>query len=117
MTAVVQPNRKLTAAEVDELVAAYLAGVDLKALGERFGMHRQTVRAHLRRRGVELRSDFPALAEAQIDRAVELYAEGLSAAKVAKQLNAAEGTVRRALLQRGVIFRSRTDRWERRQDR
>ena len=45
----------LTAAEVDALVGDYLAGMSVKALAERYGIHRATVFAHLRRRNVPSR--------------------------------------------------------------
>ncbi|TFV62053.1 hypothetical protein E4P41_08620 [Geodermatophilus sp. DF01-2] len=106
---ITQPNRKLTPAEVDQLVTAYLGGADLKALGEQFGMHRQTVRAHLRRRDIELRSDSAALSEVQIDVAVRLYAEGLSTAKIGQRLGTNASTVQRGLKGRGVRLRAKTD--------
>ena len=45
----------LTASEVDALVGDYLAGMSVKALAERYGIHRATVFAHLRRRNVPSR--------------------------------------------------------------
>jgi hypothetical protein len=52
----------LNASEVDALVNLYKTGASMTGLAQRFGMHFQTVRAHLRRRGVDLRSDHQALA-------------------------------------------------------
>jgi hypothetical protein len=51
----VRENRKLLPGEVEKVVARYKAGASIRSLGEAFGLHEQTVRAHLRRRGVELR--------------------------------------------------------------
>jgi len=51
----VKENRKLSPADVVELVDAYKAGVSQAELTRRFGVHEQTVRAHLRRQGVTLR--------------------------------------------------------------
>lgn len=109
---ITRPNRKLTPAEVDALAIAYLAGTDLRTLGKQFRLHRQTVRAHLRRRGVALRSDSPALSEPEINKAVELYADGLSTAKIASRFGVSAGTVQRALKARGAAVRSRTDHWK-----
>lgn len=50
-----QPNRKLQPGEIAELVASYVAGASMRSLGKQYGMHEQTVRAHLRRQTVELR--------------------------------------------------------------
>lgn len=105
-----QPNRKLRADEVDELVAKYTLGSDIAALAQLFGMHRQTVRSHLLRRGVALRSDSPVLSETQIDRLVELYATGLSTMKLGKQFRVGPTTVQRVLKLRGVRLRDRSGR-------
>ena len=102
-----QPNHKLTPIEIQNLVVAYQAGTDLSALSEQFALHRQTVRAHLKRQGIELRSDSPAMSEQQINYAVRLYDSGQPIAKVAQQLSKPESTVRRALHQRGVKMRPR----------
>lgn len=51
----VKENRKLSPAEVAEVVARYQAGASIRSLSQAFGMHEQTVRAHLRRKGVSLR--------------------------------------------------------------
>ncbi|TNU73062.1 MarR family transcriptional regulator, partial [Miniimonas arenae] len=45
----------LTDSEVDALVGDYLAGMSVKALAERYGIHRATVFSHLRRRNVPSR--------------------------------------------------------------
>lgn len=73
-------------------------------------MHRQTVRNHVLRRGVALRSDSPALSETQIDRLVELYASGLSTIKLGRMVGSNASTVQRALKLRGVKLPSRSGR-------
>jgi lambda repressor-like predicted transcriptional regulator len=102
-----QPNRKLSPAEIDQLAADYQAGLCLTELGERFGLHRQTAKAHLERRGVTIRSELPALAEGQIAQAVALYAEGWGLNPIASRLGVAPNTVKRALLAQGVRLRPR----------
>ena len=42
--------RRLRASEVDEMVAAYVFGDTVNDLAQRFGVHRTTVMAHLKRR-------------------------------------------------------------------
>ena len=49
-----QQNRKLTPDELTELVKLYQSGLDLTALGRHFGMHRQTARSLLLKRGMGL---------------------------------------------------------------
>jgi len=63
--AIRQPNRKLQPAEVDKLVERYVAGESLNELGRSYGMHHQTVRAHLRRRGIGLRQTYVSKREAR----------------------------------------------------
>lgn len=102
-----RPNRKLSPPEIDQLVADYQAGLCLTGLGERFGLHRQTAKAHLERRGVIIRSELPALNEGQITQAVVLYTEGRGLNPIAALLGVAPNTVKRALLAQGVQLRLR----------
>jgi hypothetical protein len=46
-----QRQRRLERDEVEELAAAYRAGLDMKALAQSFGVHRTTVAGWLRRAG------------------------------------------------------------------
>ena len=70
----VKENRKLSPAEVVELVDAYKAGASQTELSRRFGLHEQTVRAHLRRQSVRFRP-LRALTEPQEVEVVRLYVE------------------------------------------
>jgi len=105
--ALVQPIRKLRPPEVEALVADYATGRCLTALGEKYGIHRQTAKAHLERAGVEIRSELPALDERQVGEAVALYATGLGLKPVATKLGVSANTVKRALLARGVRLKPR----------
>jgi hypothetical protein len=70
----VKENRKLSPDEVVELVRQYEAGATIQSLGVSFGLHTQTVRAHLRRKGVTLRS-MRALTDEQEVEVMRLYVE------------------------------------------
>src|SRR5262249_5277692 len=96
-----QPNRKLKPAEVDELVALYQAGARLAALGRQFGMHEQTVRAHLQRRGVELRGK-QALTKVKIKSVVQRYQAGESSLDLSRAFGVADSTIRNVLRREGV---------------
>ncbi|WNV74626.1 hypothetical protein [Geodermatophilus sp. DSM 44513] len=104
-----QPNWKLSATEIDDLVAAYESGMPIAHLSSQFEMHRQTVRFHPKRRGVVLRSETPALTTVQIDEVAELYATGLSTGKIGGQFSVSAGTVRKALRAREVRLRPPRD--------
>ena len=45
-------QKRLRTADIDELVAAYSAGVCVHLVAQRFALHRSTVMSHLRRRNV-----------------------------------------------------------------
>jgi len=89
-------------------VADYQAGLCLTALGERYGLHRQTAKAHLERRQVCIRSELPAMMPDQVQAAGQLYeASGLSLAKVAARFEVAPNTLRRAIGMAGFRIRPR----------
>jgi lambda repressor-like predicted transcriptional regulator len=101
-----QPNRRLQPSEVDELVIRYQAGATMSGLAKDFGMHFQTVRAHLRRNGVSLRSEQPALTSDDIAEAVALYQQGWSTYRLGERFQVDRSTVGKALRRAGVALRS-----------
>jgi len=102
----VKENRKLSPGEVVELVDAYKAEVSQAALTRRFGVHEQTVRAHLRRQGVKLRP-LRLLTGVQEAEAVRLYVEEMwSLAELADRFKVGQAAVRNVLVRRGVERRA-----------
>lgn len=100
-----QPNRKLKPAEIQDLIDRYEAGATMSGLAAEFAMHFQIVRAHLRRSGVGLRSDLPALTSEDIDEAALLYARGWSTYRLADRYAVDRSTVGKALKRVGVELR------------
>ena len=92
----------LTAAEVDALVGDYLAGMSVKALAERYGIHRATVFSHLRRRNVPSRR--PGLCLDERAEAVRLARAGISMRAIARRMGVDRKAVRAALVEAGVIM-------------
>jgi DNA-binding CsgD family transcriptional regulator len=95
----------LTAVEVDRLVADYRADVGVLELANRYGIHRATVAAHLRRRDVLRRStglDVNERAEA-----VRLYRAGQSLRAIGQRLGVDRKTVRAVVISAGVAIRSK----------
>ena len=90
-------------AELEALEREYLAGATLKELAVRFGVHKHTVSAILKRRGVQVR--YRSLEPEQIDQAKDLYASGLSTAQVGSQLSCSGSTIWLALKRSEVEFR------------
>lgn len=95
----------LSAAQVDDLIAAYRQGLSLRDVAEKFGVHHRTAAAHLVRRGEPLRRR--PLSAAQIAEAVRLYESGMTLLAVGLELGVSQGTIRRAVAAQGVTIRSR----------
>lgn len=94
----------LTAAEIDRLVGDYLSGMRIDHLAERYGVHRATVFAHLRRRNVPRRP--VGLNAAEAADAVRLYRNGMSIRAVARQMGADRKCVHSALEAAGATIRT-----------
>lgn len=85
----------LTATEIDKLEGDYLAGASIDELAGKYGIHRSTVFAHLRRRGTPRR-----LTGLDVDEqaeAVRLYRTGLSLRVVSRAMGVDRKAVRAAL--------------------
>lgn len=91
----------LTASEVDQLVGDYLAGMSVKSLAERYGIHRATVFSHLRRRDVPSRR--PGLCLAEKAEAVRLARAGVWMRAIGRSMGVDRKIVRLALVEAGVV--------------
>ncbi len=92
----------LTASEVDQLVGDYLAGMSVKTLAERYGIHRATVFSHLRRRNVPSRR--PGLGLDEKAEAVRLARAGVSMRAIGRRMGVDRKGVRLALVEAGLIM-------------
>ncbi|MPM30449.1 hypothetical protein SDC9_76999 [bioreactor metagenome] len=97
----------LTASEVDALVGDYLAGMSVKALAERYGIHRATVFSHLRRRNVPSRR--PGLGIDEKAEAVRLARAGVSMRAIGRRMGVDRKAVRAALVESGLIVDEASD--------
>jgi DNA-binding CsgD family transcriptional regulator len=102
-----QPQRRLKPSEVDTLVALYEAGASHRQLAARFGVHRETVLEHLKRRGVPGRPNRRKLSDEQVQAAARLYESGLSLAQVGETFGVNAQTIRTHLSRAGVPIRPR----------
>jgi DNA-binding CsgD family transcriptional regulator len=94
----------LTAAEIDDLIGDYLGGASINDLAQRYGIHRATVFAHLRRRNTPRRRlglDVDEGAEA-----VRLFRGGVSMREIGRRMGVGRKTVRTALVNAGLIVDS-----------
>lgn len=85
----------LTTAGIDSLVADYQAGAGVGELARRYGIHRSTVTAHLRRRNTPQRQ--AGLSAAQQAEAVRLYRDGLSLRAISRRMGVDRKAVRASL--------------------
>lgn len=97
----------LTDSEVDALVGDYLAGMRVKALAERYGIHRATVFSHLRRRNVPSRR--PRLGIDEKAEAVRLTRAGVSMRAIGRRMGVDRKAVRAALVEAGLIVDEASD--------
>jgi DNA-binding CsgD family transcriptional regulator len=99
--------RLLRKHDVQALVEGYLGGETQRQLAARFGVHRHTVRDHLRAAGVEAR--LKPMTAAQIETATRLYADGLSVKAIGAELGIHGATVNNVLRRHGVAMRNPWD--------
>lgn len=101
----VKSQTRLTPERLAALVSDYQAGMPVRAIAVKYGVHRGTVPSFVRRAGAPLRT--PGLSEKDRLRAVVLYGDGLTLKKVAERLDVDEKTVRNAVAESGVEIRPR----------
>ena len=87
---------RLNEQKILELVAAYIAGSTVSELVRQYSIHETTVRTHLKRSGVELRT-YRKMSPADINRARVLRASGESFAVLASRFGVTASTVHKAL--------------------
>ncbi len=105
-------NRKLSPAEIGKLVDFYRRGATVYGLAEQFGIHRQTVSAHLHRESVVMRSRVR-MTPQLLARATELYEVGWSTVQISKELSLGTSTIGKALKRAGVQMRAPVaERWK-----
>ena len=102
--------RRLSEPEVDQLVERYQNGCSVHILARDFGIHRTTVSAQLKTRGVWKAPR--RLTETEATEAVRRYEQGWSLVRVAEHFGVSSDTVHRALKRAGVTMRPvGTNQW------
>ncbi len=96
-------QRRLTAKQVEQLIAGYKAGSTVYQLADEFGCDRTTVSKKLKDAGITLRRTPPA--EEQIDEMVRLYESGLSLERTGERVGFSAHTVLKYLGGRDVKTR------------
>jgi len=99
----IQKQVRLSVNEAALLCCDYREGATVYELAAKYGCHRNSVSAHLKRNGVKMR--VRSLTEDQILQAIELYESGLSLVKVKERMGVTSETIRLRLIERGVVMR------------
>lgn len=86
---------RLSTEDVGQLVDEYRAGTTVYELQARYGVHRNTVSAHLKQCGVNVGKQ--PLSESEIARARALHSEGLSLNAIGRTMGRDPKTVKNAL--------------------
>lgn len=100
-----QQQRRLSSAEQIEVVRAYQAGADMKALALQYGVHRTSISHCLHAFNIPLRRQ--GLGEQDVEEAARLYEEGWSLARLGEKYSCVHTAIRKALLEHGVTLRPR----------
>lgn len=95
-------QKRLKPDEIDELVDLYESEMSVNQLAKRVKIHRTTVMAHLKRRGVKTRPAFRKLKDQQAQQAADLYEAGLSLKAVAIRFDVDAETIRSELIRLGI---------------
>ncbi|WP_186372369.1 helix-turn-helix domain containing protein [Arthrobacter woluwensis] len=96
-------QRRLTANQLEQLIAYYRAGSTVYELAEKFRCNRTTVSKKLKDAGITLRRTPPT--DMQINEMVRLYESGLSLERVGERVNFTAHTVLKYLRARHVAIR------------
>lgn len=102
-----EPQRRLSKAEIDEMVEIYQQGSSVPQVAAQFQIHRATVMTHLKRRGVDRRPSQPKLTAKQTEQAAKLYDSGASLIAVGHKFNVSANTVRSHFIKQNIPLRER----------
>ncbi len=101
----VRSQTRLGPAKRAELVADYEAGMMVRAISEKYGLHRSTIPAVLHREGVTVRT--AGLNADERAQAASLYESGMTLTQVAHRMGIGDDAARRAVLDEGGWVRPR----------
>ena len=94
-------TRRLSEAELQDLVSTYQGGATGRELAERYGLARSTMIKLLKERSVEVRR--PRVSEAEVTRIVGLYQQGFRQSDIARQLDRHKSLIWHVLRRAGLV--------------
>ena len=103
-------QRRLSQAEIDQLIQLYREGVSIDALARRYEVHRTTVIHHLDQARITRRRVARKMTDESVALAAARYEQGASLVVVASEFGVHQRTLARELRQAGVPIRPRRGR-------
>ncbi len=100
-------QRRLSQAEIDQLIDRYREGSSIDGLARRYEVHRTTVIHHLDQAGIARRRVVRKMTNESVALAAERYEHGASLAIVAREFGVHQRTLAKELRQAGVPIRPR----------
>lgn len=93
-----QIQRRLSAEQMDQVVADYVTGLSSVVVGRRYGINPSTVLENVRARGIERRPRSSAIIVGpKLERAIQLREEGCTQENIGNEFGVSRDAVRRAL--------------------
>ena len=103
-------QRRLTRAEIEQLIDQYRAGASIHELTRRYEVHRTTVIHHLDQAGIARRRVVRKMNDESVALAAVRYQQGASLAIVAGEFGVHQRTLAREFRRAGVAIRPRRGR-------
>ena len=100
-------QRRLSAADVDDLARSYVEGSTLNEIASLYSIHRTTVIRHLDRLGIVRRRNNRKMTDRDVKIATDQYRRGLSLREVAAGFEVDASTLAREFRHAGVPIRPR----------
>lgn len=91
--------------EISTLIEMYKSGLSTTKIGDKMGVNSETVRNHLKRNGVEIRSTC-AILESGESEVIQAYSSGRFISDIAKEKGVADSVIKRILRKNGVEIRN-----------
>ncbi len=100
-------QRRLTGAEIEQLIQDYREGASIDGLARRYEIHRTTVIRHLDQAGIARRRVVRKMTDESVAQAAVRYEQGASLAVVAGEFGVHQRTLARELRRAGSLIRPR----------
>ena len=105
---IVHKQKRLSASEIESIIAEYQNGSSTYVLAEKYGYHRNTISENLKKHNITVTAEKISSKE-DVKELISLYESGMKTKEVAAHLGVNFSTVLRHLRDNGVKMRTRWD--------